>query len=502
MSGRLLRSSRSAATGTPAKEPQQLSSPPVTPVPSGRRAAAKNSIPSKPQGKIKKDAPTQAPTPESQRKLNNVAPKVKEDPDELPHNLGKRSQPTLSAQSVKNESPTKKLKKSSQPLKQLDNPENKVIADKLVAQFANAGAAQAEPSLKKNKKGKKDTSYGHTPGATPFPDYARPTPEECQEVTKLLSSVHGNVQAPKIVQQGSMTVAGCGEVPHVLEALIRTRLSANTNGDNSSRAFQGIVKTFGTVTDRAGRTMVDWNAIRLAPQTQLFAAIEKGGLANVKSKDIKRILDMVYEENQQRRSELLSKDDEAPGEKNETEQEKKEEIERADDELLSLDHLHLLSQEEAFNKLISYPGIGAKTASCVLLFCLQRPSFAVDTHVWRLCSWLGWVPKNATRDQTFSHCEVRVPDELKYPLHQLLIKHGKQCPKCQAKMNKGKQNLKLGDNCVIEHLVQRFNHKASGSIRKVRKTPKKGGKGNNDNIEEIGSELSELSDVGSDEDEE
>jgi endonuclease III len=457
---------------------------------------------------VKEESPTQVPTPKTNRKQASTATKVKEDPDELPHNLGKRLRPTAATPNANDESPSKKPKKALKGLeKELNDPENKVIADKLVAQFANSGTAQSEPSLKKNRKGKKDTAYGHTPGSTPFPDYARPTSEECQEVTDLLSSVHGKVSAPKTVQQGSMDVAGCGEVPHVLEALIRTRLSANTNGDNSSRAFQGIVKSYGTVTDRAGRTMVDWNAVRLAPQKQLFTAIEKGGLANVKSKDIKQILDMVYEENQQRRSELLSKDVQAPGEQNESEAEKQKEIEQADDELLSLDHLHLLPQEEAFNKLISFPGIGAKTASCVLLFCLQRPSFAVDTHVWRLCSWLGWVPKNATRDQTFSHCEVRVPDELKYPLHQLLIKHGKQCPKCQAKVNKGKQNPKLGADCVIEHMVKRFNHKDS-SPRKAgaaRSTPKKGRKTKKaefDSNSAEDEELSELSDVVSDDEEE
>ena len=496
------RSLRSRAAPAPSKEPQQLSSPPATPKLTAKksRSTTKRTSP-----KIKEEPATRGPTPKSNRKQASKASKIKdEDPDELPHNLGKRLRPTAPETPVKEETPRKKAKKAPKNLeKELNNPENKVIADKLVAQFANSGAAQSEPSLKKNKKGKKDTAYGHTPGSTPFPDYARPTPEECQEVTDLLSSVHGKVSAPKTVQQGSMNVAGCGEVPHVLEALIRTRLSANTNGDNSSRAFQGIVKSYGTVTDRAGRTMVDWNAVRLAPQKQLFAAIEKGGLANVKSKDIKQILDMVYEENQERRSQLQSKDTHAPGEQHETEAEKRKEIQQAEDSLLSLDHLHLLPQEDAFNKLISYPGIGAKTASCVLLFCLQRPSFAVDTHVWRLCSWLGWVPKNATRDQTFSHCEVRVPDELKYPLHQLLIKHGKQCPKCQAKVNKGKQNPTLGEECVIEHLVKRFNHKA-GSPRKGRKTggtPKKGRKKDDFGDEESEAELSELSDLGSDEEE-
>jgi endonuclease III len=47
--------------------------------------------------------------------------------------------------------------------------------------------------------------------------------------------------------------------------------------------------------------------------------------------------------------------------------------------------------------LESFKGVGPKTASCVLLFCLSRDSFAVDTHVFRLSKQLGWVPGKATR---------------------------------------------------------------------------------------------------------
>ena len=38
---------------------------------------------------------------------------------------------------------------------------------------------------------------------------------------------------------------------------------------------------------------------------------------------------------------------------------------------------------------------------------------------------LGWVPKSASRDQTYAHLNARVPDGIKYALHVLLVKHGK-----------------------------------------------------------------------------
>jgi len=215
---------------------------------------------------------------------------------------------------------------------------------------------------------------------------------------------------------------------------------------------------------------VNWNAVRKADTKDVFEAIRCGGLADVKSRDIKRILEMVWEENQSRSKALKSGSSDGPtGSMDEGDEEKEVEVEKADEEVLSLDHLHLLSSEEAFDKLIQYPGIGPKTASCVLLFCLQRPSFAVDTHVFRLCKWLGWVPDagdpaglppgakgrfaGPTRESTYAHCDVRIPDELKYPLHKLLIKHGRTCPRCRAITGEKSEGWEKG--CVIEHLVKR-----------------------------------------------
>ncbi|EEY20443.1 base excision DNA repair protein [Verticillium alfalfae VaMs.102] len=98
----------------------------------------------------------------------------------------------------------------------------------------------------------------------------------------------------------------------------------------------------------------------------------------------------------------------------------------------SLDHMFDKTDEEAMRELIGFQGVGPKTASCVLLFCLRRESFAVDTHVWRITGLLGWRPKTASRDETYAHLDVRIPDEDKYGLHILLVKHGKVCDECKA----------------------------------------------------------------------
>ena len=76
-------------------------------------------------------------------------------------------------------------------------------------------------------------------------------------------------------------------------------------------------------------------------------------------------------------------------------------------------------------ELCRFKGVGPKTASCVMLFELQRQDFPVDTHVWKIAIALGWVPKSASRDQTYEHLNEIVPDEIKYELHVLLVRHGK-----------------------------------------------------------------------------
>ena len=134
-----------------------------------------------------------------------------------------------------------------------------------------------------------------------------------------------------------------------------------------------------------------WESFRTAPSAACEESIRQGGLAATKTARIKLILEALLEE----RGEL------------------------------SLEFMHSMSTEEIKAKLRTYKGVGAKTISCVLLFCLGRADFPVDTHVWKIAMALGWVPKSADRDGTYAHLNRRVPDELKYALHVLLVEHGK-----------------------------------------------------------------------------
>ncbi|KJZ77221.1 hypothetical protein HIM_03542 [Hirsutella minnesotensis 3608] len=205
---------------------------------------------------------------------------------------------------------------------------------------------------------------------SPFPDMARPSRPD-------------TVVAPT-------STAGCGNSPSVLDALVRTILSQNTSDRNSSRAKRSMDDVYGG-SDR-------WDAIVAGGQAKLQRAIQSGGLSVVKSKAIIGILQQAKEKYG----------------------------------TYSLDHLFSASDEDAMREMLSFQGVGPKTASCVLLFCLRRESFAVDTHVYRITGLLGWRPPSASREEAQAHLDARVPDEEKYPLHVLIIAHGKGCDECRA----------------------------------------------------------------------
>lgn len=324
----------------------------------------------------------------------------------------------------------------------------------------SASAAKNNASAKTS--GKKSVApYALALHSTPFPDYNRPTPEECNEVHRLLVGLHGEMKPPVKIPEPSLIVAGCGLVPSVLDAVIRTLLSSATNNRNSSAAVQGLAQRFGVLKEGVGKGSIDWDAVRVAPVEDIFEAIKVGGLANNKSKNIKQLLSMVYEENQQRRASLLSSKDDPAGADRESKDAKNTEITKAEKHVLSLDYLHLLPDQELLEHLVRYPGVAHKTAKCVAMFCMGREVFPVDTHVFRITKWLGWFPEGENNNaKAQAHMEVRVPDELKYTLHRLFIAHGRQCPRCIAGNHPGSKGW--DDGCVIEHLVKRTGKNAGG----------------------------------------
>ena len=91
--------------------------------------------------------------------------------------------------------------------------------------------------------------------------------------------------------------------------------------------------------------------------------------------------------------------------------------------------------QELWDTLLALPGVGPKTAACVLLFSLDRPYFPVDTHVHRVAIRLGLVPQRADAVATQAAFQDSVPEADMYALHMNLIRHGRevctaQRPRC------------------------------------------------------------------------
>ncbi|KAK3948931.1 DNA glycosylase [Pseudoneurospora amorphoporcata] len=286
-----------------------------------------------------------------------------------------------------------------------------------------------------------DNPMGLTPGFSPYPNRGIPTPEACEKVYRILAAMHGKVEQPKTTPKASLEKAGCGEVPCVLDALLRTLISGNTLMAMADQAIRNLTQEYGLREHGSGAGSINWEKVATEPEEKLAQAIKVSGNGNQKAKNIKLILDIVALAMAQMAREKSVNNG---GER-----------EAAFPESLNLDHMHILTKDEAMAKLVRYPGIGIKSAACVTLFCLRKPCFAVDTHVHRFCRWLGWVPEKANPEDCFRHCDVKVPDHLKYGLHQLFIRHGQQCFKCRKQTRPGTKEWREASQCPLEHLLDR-----------------------------------------------
>jgi hypothetical protein len=162
----------------------------------------------------------------------------------------------------------------------------------------------ADPSVEVKKQ--KAKAYGIVWGVSPYPKMERPTAEECHEVVNILSKYHGDQIAAKAMPPPSLTRAGCGDVPAVHDALLRTLLSSATQTQNANAALDNLVKVYGVAEAGVGKGSINWDAIRLGSQDKLFKTIQCAGLAGGKSRDIKKILDQIVLENKDRCEKLVA----------------------------------------------------------------------------------------------------------------------------------------------------------------------------------------------------
>jgi endonuclease-3 len=175
-----------------------------------------------------------------------------------------------------------------------------------------------------------------------------------------------------------------------IDELILTVLSQSTNDRNRDVAFLALRERF-----------EGWEDVRDAPVGAVEEAIRPGGISKVKSVRIKAILEAIGEP-------------------------------------LTLDWLKDASVEEGRDYLVSLPGVGRKTAACVLLFSYGKHDVPVDTHVSRVGMRLHLLRPGAPFEELHDQMlAITAPGE-ELELHVNLLRHGRRtcharvpdCPSC------------------------------------------------------------------------
>jgi endonuclease-3 len=199
--------------------------------------------------------------------------------------------------------------------------------------------------------------------ATPKTDWKRPDRRRVRAIRDRLRAAYG-----KPVER-----------PHraPVDELILTVLSQNTNDRNRDVAYARLTARFGS-----------WDEVRDAPVAEVEEAIRPGGLAPTKAVRIQDILHSL-----------------------------------GDDDLSGLATEPL---EDARERLCALPGVGRKTAACVLMFAFGRPDIPVDTHVYRVGTRLGLFRPGAPLDEAHDELLRVVDPEDAHEIHVSLIRHGRR----------------------------------------------------------------------------
>src|SRR5438067_5268706 len=190
-----------------------------------------------------------------------------------------------------------------------------------------------------------------------------PSPDVVREIHGRLRRAFGPLDAP--VRRDP------------IEELILTVLSQNTSDVNRDRAFEAMRARYPT-----------WEALARASVPALAEAIKPGGLSNTKAPRILAILAEIRER----------------------------------EGSLDLSWMHAAPSERVREYLLSLPGVGPKTATCVLAFSLGRPALPVDTHVHRVARRLGFFDQRVDAARAHEVMDSAVPPRLRISMHVGLIR--------------------------------------------------------------------------------
>jgi endonuclease-3 len=170
------------------------------------------------------------------------------------------------------------------------------------------------------------------------------------------------------------------------ETLVVTIISQNTADRNTDRAFDSLSKRF----------EINPEALSKAKISEIEDAIRVAGLYQSKANAIKQAAITICTKNRGSLKQILS-----------------------------------MPLEEARKTLMSFPGVGPKTADVVLLFSSGQSTVPVDTHVNRVSKRLGFAPEKGDYEAVRCSLQALYPPNEYLAVHLLLIAHGRKTCKAQ-----------------------------------------------------------------------
>jgi endonuclease III len=202
------------------------------------------------------------------------------------------------------------------------------------------------------------------PTRSPKAAWPRPSARRVSTIRQRLRGLYG---VPAMAPHGDP-----------LAELILTVLSQSTNDRNRDVAFLRLRDRFGS-----------WEAVRDAPVEEVEEAIRPGGISKVKSERIQAILRAIGDD-------------------------------------LDLSWMRDAPVEESQAYLVALPGVGRKTAACVLLFSYGLRDVPVDTHVGRVATRLGLLRPGASSDEQHDQMVGLTPPGAELELHVNMLRHGRR----------------------------------------------------------------------------
>ncbi|MFH1696984.1 MAG: endonuclease III [Candidatus Diapherotrites archaeon] len=180
------------------------------------------------------------------------------------------------------------------------------------------------------------------------------------------------------------------------QVLVSTVLSARTRDENTARASAQLFSKFGTPSAIAGARL-----------SEIGRLIKPSGFYKTKARNIKKLA--------------------------------RELLERFDGEV-----------PQGIEALITLPGVGRKTANCVLVYAFGKPAIPVDVHVHRISNRLGLVETRAPEETEIALMKA-VPKRHWIEINNLMVKFGQRvcrpvaphCAQCglMKDCNYGKLNV-------------------------------------------------------------